>query len=89
MVYREEMLIRDLFPSDEKLVQYRSFATRYKIKQLRQKNRAALSNISIHLEGKRNPAANLDTALLPEFLFNGKQKPEIGSKFYIYCFGNI
>lgn len=30
MVYREKMQKRDLFPSDEKLVQYRSFPTRYK-----------------------------------------------------------
>lgn len=36
-----------------------------------QKNRAALPNISILRE---KGTANLDTVLLPEFLFNGKQK---------------
>lgn len=70
MVYREKMLIRDLFPSDGKLVQYRSFPKRYKPNNCA-KNRAALPNISILRE---KGTANLDTVLLPEFLFNGKQK---------------
>ena len=75
MVYREKkMLIRDLFPRDVKLVRCRSSAfrftetTRYNTKQLCQKNRETLPNISI-LRRKKPQLLILYSC---QFFVNGK-----------------